>query len=102
MYLLDIDHIFDISTFRDPVGKYLFKVNKKDTTKMSIDILMWNWKNYLPKRDVILIISHNFFLKSLKRRIFSTQFWPMFAFYTHMKTSENQRLSFLVFLGSVK
>ena len=48
MYLLDIDHIFDISTFRDPVGKYLFKVNKKDTTKMSIDILMWNWKITCP------------------------------------------------------
>ena len=36
MYLLDIDHIFDISTFR----KYLFKNNKKDTIKMSMDILM--------------------------------------------------------------
>lgn len=48
MYLLDIDHIFDISTFRDPVGKYLLKVNKKDTTKMSIDILMWNWKITCP------------------------------------------------------
>ena len=40
MCLLDIDHIFDISTFRDPVGKYLFKNNKKDTIKMSMDILM--------------------------------------------------------------